>query len=107
MSSSQSSTDPVGLSRPDVVIYTDGSCKGNPGPGGWGAGLSSASHERELYGGEPQTTNQRMELMAAIQALAALTRPCAVVLYTDSKYVIEGITGWINGWKRNGWKNAA
>jgi ribonuclease HI len=93
--------------RSQVVIYTDGACKGNPGPGGWGAWLSSGGSEKELFGGERQTTNQRMELMAAIQALTALKRPCAVVLYTDSKYVLEGITGWIHGWKRNGWRNSA
>jgi ribonuclease HI len=93
--------------RASVVIYTDGSCKGNPGPGGWGAWLASGEHSRELFGGEPQTTNQRMELTAAIQALTALTRPCSVVLYTDSLYVLKGITGWIAGWKRNGWQNSA
>ena len=92
---------------PAVVIYTDGACKGNPGPGGWGVWLSSGSHQKELFGGEPQTTNQRMELMAAIQALGALTRPCTVVLYTDSKYLLQGITSWIHGWKRNGWQNSA
>jgi ribonuclease HI len=90
-----------------VVIYTDGSCKGNPGPGGWGAWLTSGEHSRELFGGEPQTTNQRMELTAAIQALTALSRPCAVLLYTDSLYVLKGITSWISGWKRNGWQNSA
>jgi len=98
---------PAESGRPEVIIYTDGACKGNPGPGGWGAWLSSGMHEKELSGGESQTTNQRMELTAAIEALSALTKPCAVVLYTDSKYVLEGITSWINGWKRNGWKNSA
>jgi ribonuclease HI len=98
---------PAESGRPQVTIYTDGACKGNPGPGGWGAWLSSGIHEKELSGGEPHTTNQRMELTAAIEALSALTKPCAVVLYTDSKYVLEGITSWINGWKRNGWKNSA
>lgn len=93
--------------RPHVVIYTDGACKGNPGPGGWGVWLRSGGHERELSGGEILTTNQRMELTAAIKALSALTKPCSVVLYTDSKYVLDGITGWINGWKRNGWQTAA
>jgi ribonuclease HI len=93
--------------EPDVVIYTDGACKGNPGPGGWGAWLRSGGHEKELSGGEPLTTNQRMELTAAIQALSALTRPSTVVLYTDSRYVLGGITSWITGWKRNGWKNSA
>lgn len=90
-----------------MVIYTDGSCKGNPGPGGWGAWLSAGEYSKELFGGEPQTTNQRMELMAAIQGLTALTRPCAVVLYTDSRYVLQGITSWITNWKRNGWQNSA
>jgi ribonuclease HI len=89
------------------VIYTDGSCKGNPGPGGWGVWLSSGGHEKELFGGEPDTTNQRMELMAAIEALKALNRPCNIRLYTDSRYVLQGITEWIHGWKRNGWKNSA
>jgi ribonuclease HI len=98
---------PAEPDQPPVVIYTDGSCKGNPGPGGWGAWLSIGEHSKELFGGEPQTTNQRMELMAAIQALSALTRPCAVVLYTDSRYVLDGITRWIHGWKRNGWQNSA
>lgn len=93
--------------EPDVVIYTDGACKGNPGPGGWGAWLRSGEHEKELSGGEPLTTNQRMELTAAIEALTALTRPSTVVLYTDSRYVLGGITSWIQGWKRNGWKNSA
>jgi ribonuclease HI len=93
--------------RPNVLIYTDGACKGNPGPGGWGVWLRSGDHARELSGGELLTTNQRMELTAAIQALTALTRPCDVVLYTDSTYVLKGITEWIHGWKRNGWKNSA
>lgn len=91
----------------EVLIYTDGSCKGNPGPGGWGVWLRSGEHEKELFGGEPVTTNQRMELTAAVQALSALTRPATVVLYTDSRYVMDGITKWINGWKRNGWLTAA
>nr|WP_312894631.1 ribonuclease HI [Nonomuraea soli] len=89
-----------------VVIYTDGACRGNPGPGGWGCLLQYGGHQRELKGGEPATTNNRMELMAAIQALEALTRPCEVRLYTDSTYVRSGITSWIAGWKRNGWKTA-
>lgn len=93
--------------RPIVVIYTDGACKGNPGPGGWGVWLSSGVHEKELYGGEVLTTNQRMELTAAIKALTALTKPSSVVLYTDSRYVMGGITSWITGWKRNGWKTSA
>ncbi len=90
-----------------VEIFTDGACKGNPGPGGWGAILRTAGHEKELSGREPATTNNRMEMTAAIRALAALTEPCDVVLHTDSKYVIDGITKWVNGWQKNGWKTAA
>ncbi len=89
-----------------VLIYTDGACKGNPGPGGWGAWLRYGQHERELFGGERVTTNNRMELTAVIQALASLKRPCAVDLYTDSEYVRQGITSWIRGWKARGWKTA-
>jgi len=89
-----------------VIIHTDGACKGNPGPGGWGAILQAAGKTREMSGGEPATTNNRMELMAAIMALEALTRPCAVELHTDSKYVMTGITEWIHGWKARGWKTA-
>jgi ribonuclease HI len=89
-----------------VEIWTDGACKGNPGPGGWGAILRAGGIEKELSGGEPQTTNNRMELMAAIAALEALKRPCAVTLHTDSQYVKNGITGWIKGWKARGWKTA-
>jgi len=90
-----------------VEIFTDGACKGNPGPGGWGAILRSERHEKELSGREPATTNNRMEMTAAIRALTALTEPCEVVLHTDSKYVIDGITKWVNGWQKNGWKTAA
>ena len=90
----------------EVVIYTDGACKGNPGPGGWGAWLRSGTHEKELWGGEAHTTNNRMELMAAISALEALKKSCVVDLTTDSQYVRQGITGWIHNWKRNGWKTA-
>ena len=90
-----------------VVIYTDGACSGNPGPGGWGALLTFGEHEKELCGGEGETTNNRMELQAAIAALNTLKRPCEVQLYTDSQYVKGGITGWIHGWKKNGWKTAA
>jgi ribonuclease HI len=90
-----------------VVIYTDGACSGNPGPGGWGALLQFGGHERELKGGEPDTTNNRMEILAAIAALEALKRPCLVNLYTDSVYLRDGITKWIVHWKRNGWKTAA
>ena len=89
-----------------VEIATDGACKGNPGPGGWGAIIRSGAHEKELSGGEPMTTNNRMELMAAIEALNALTRPCKVTLSTDSRYVMDGLTKWIKGWLRNGWKTA-
>jgi len=86
-----------------VEIYTDGACSGNPGPGGWGAVLTYRGREREIFGGESATTNNRMELMAAIQALETLTRPTTVHLYTDSVYVRSGITSWLAGWKRNGW----
>lgn len=90
-----------------VEIYTDGACKGNPGPGGWGAWLIAGEHQKELFGGEPTTTNNRMELKAVIEALSALKRPCEVVLYTDSQYVQKGISEWIHGWKARGWKTAA
>jgi ribonuclease HI len=90
-----------------VTIYTDGACKGNPGPGGWGVWLKSGTHERELCGGEAQTTNNRMELMAVIEALSALKRPCHVILHLDSEYVRKGITEWIHGWKAKGWITAA
>ena len=92
---------------PKVVIYTDGACSGNPGPGGWGAVLISGEHERELCGGEGPTTNNRMELMAAIQALEALKRPCKVELHTDSQYVRTGIAEWLAGWKARGWRTAS
>ena len=91
---------------PEVTIFTDGACSGNPGPGGWGAILISGAHEREICGGEPATTNNRMELMAAIQALETLKRPCKVELHTDSQYVRKGITEWIGGWKARGWRTA-
>ncbi len=89
-----------------VTIYTDGACSGNPGPGGWGAILRFGDTEKELKGGEPATTNNRMELMAAISSLEALKRACSVDLYTDSQYVRNGISSWIHNWKRNGWKTA-
>jgi ribonuclease HI len=89
-----------------VIIYTDGACSGNPGPGGWGAILTFGVSEKELFGGEKATTNNRMELMGAIAALESLTRPCPVVLYTDSQYVHKGIKEWIHGWKKRGWKKA-
>jgi ribonuclease HI len=90
-----------------VEIFTDGACRGNPGPGGWGALLRYGKHEKQLYGGEASTTNNRMELTAAIMALEALSRPCKVDLTTDSEYVRKGITEWIENWKKRGWKNAA
>ena len=89
-----------------VTIYTDGACRGNPGPGGWGALLMSGDAIKELCGGESMTTNNRMELMAAIQALQALNQHCQVDLHTDSQYVRQGITGWIHNWKKNGWKTS-
>jgi len=93
---------------PGVIhIYTDGACKGNPGPGGWGAILEVDGTEREMCGGEAVTTNNRMELTAVIEALAALKRPCRVVLHTDSQYVMKGITEWIHNWKKRGWRTAA
>ena len=91
---------------PGVVIYTDGACSGNPGPGGWGAILMFGEKTKEICGGEPATTNNRMELMAAIQALETLTRPCTGELHTDSQYVMKGISEWIHSWKRRGWRTA-
>lgn len=91
----------------EVEIFTDGACKGNPGPGGWGAIMRSGGHEKELYGGAPNTTNNRMEMMAAIEALKALNQRCHVKLTTDSQYLRKGITEWIAGWKRKGWKTAS
>ena len=92
---------------PDVVIYTDGACRGNPGPGGWGAILMSGGHEREICGGELATTNNRMELTAAIEALNALKRPCRVELHTDSQYVRNGISEWLRIWKARGWRTTS
>ena len=89
-----------------IHIYTDGACKGNPGPGGWGALLQSGAHQRELFGGEAQTTNNRMELLAVIRALQALRRPCRLVIHTDSQYVQKGISSWIHSWKARGWLTA-
>jgi len=89
-----------------VDMFTDGACKGNPGPGGWGVVIRAGAREKELNGGEPLTTNNRMELLAAIRGLEALTRPCRVKLHTDSVYVRDGITKWIHGWRKNGWKTA-
>jgi ribonuclease HI len=91
---------------PSVEVYTDGACRGNPGPGGWGALIRSGNREKELSGGEAPTTNNRMELLAAIEALRALKKPCRVSLYTDSIYVRDGITKWIHGWLRNGWRTS-
>lgn len=90
-----------------IEIYTDGACRGNPGPGGWGALLRAGSHEKELWGGAPDTTNNRMEMTAVIESLKALKRPSDVVLTTDSQYVRKGITEWITGWKRKNWKTSA
>ncbi|MBC3886376.1 ribonuclease HI [Undibacterium griseum] len=90
-----------------IEIYTDGACKGNPGVGGWGALLVAGSRQKELFGGERETTNNRMELMAVIQALQALKRPCHIILHTDSQYVLKGMTEWLSGWKAKGWKTAS
>lgn len=90
-----------------VEIFTDGACKGNPGPGGWGALLRMGCHEKEISGGERRTTNNRMELTAVIRALATLTEPCRIELHSDSTYVVEGITKWVKGWQQRGWKTAA
>ena len=95
------------MQEPEVIVYTDGACKGNPGPGGWGVLMIAGEHRRELCGGETLTTNNRMELMAAIEALRALKRKTSVRLITDSSYVKQGIETWIHGWKRNGWHTAA
>lgn len=94
-------------SPPLVEMWTDGACKGNPGPGGWGAWMRSGGHERELCGGESETTNNRMELMAVIQGLRALNKSCEVTVHVDSSYVMNGMTKWIAGWKRNGWRTGA
>ena len=95
------------MAKPNIQIWTDGACSGNPGPGGWGVLLVAGDKRKELYGGDPDTTNNRMELLAAIEALNALKKPSAVTLHTDSTYVKDGLTKWIHGWKRNGWKTAA
>jgi len=101
-----SADSPATAELPLVEAFTDGACKGNPGPGGWGVLLRQGDKERELSGGEANTTNNRMELTAAIEALNALKRPCRVKLSTDSRYVMDGLTKWIKGWQRNGWKTA-
>ncbi|KQZ66790.1 ribonuclease HI [Nocardioides sp. Root151] len=98
---------PSTQARPVVEMWTDGACKGNPGVGGWGAWMRSGRHERELFGGEPLTTNNQMELQAVIEGLKALTQPCEVTLHVDSSYVMNGMKSWIHGWKRNGWKTSA
>lgn len=90
-----------------VVLHTDGACRGNPGPGGWGAVLEYGGAEKELYGHDPQTTNNRMEMTAVIESLKALKRPCEIDLHTDSKYVLQGMTEWLDGWKKKGWKTAS
>ena len=95
------------MTRPKVTVYTDGACSGNPGPGGWGALLLYDGHEKALFGGEPLTTNNRMELTAAIQAIEALRKPCTIEIHTDSQYLRHGITEWIASWKRNGWRTSA
>jgi len=99
-------TTPKTNAQSNVIIYTDGACSGNPGPGGWGVILRFGKHEKELSGGASETTNNRMELTAAIQALKTLTRPCQVEFYTDSQYLRKGITEWMANWKRRGWKTA-
>jgi len=99
-------TEGASAGLPRVVIHTDGACSGNPGPGGWGAILTFRDHEKELKGGERHTTNNRMELMAAIAALEALKKPCLIDIHTDSQYLRDGIMSWINNWKRNGWRTA-
>jgi ribonuclease HI len=90
-----------------VEIFTDGACSGNPGPGGWGVLMRWRDNKKEFFGGEPETTNNRMELMAAIQGIESISRKTPIILYTDSKYVLDGITKWIHGWKKNGWRTAA
>ena len=96
-----------GLALKRVEIFTDGACKGNPGPGGWGAILRMGRHEKDLSGGEADTTNNRMEMTAVIRALTTLIEPCEIMLHTDSRYVIDGMTKWVEGWKRKGWVNAS
>lgn len=95
------------MTKPEIKIWTDGACSGNPGPGGWGVLLIAGTRRKELFGGAPDTTNNRMELMAAIEALNALKKASRVTLHTDSTYVKDGLTKWIHGWKKNGWKTAA
>jgi ribonuclease HI len=97
----------AGQAKKEIALFTDGACRGNPGPGGWGVVLRYGDREKTLYGGEPHTTNNRMELTAAIEGLAALKEPCRVILTTDSQYVRQGITQWLSGWKAKGWRTAA
>jgi ribonuclease HI len=99
-------TEPAEPARPVVEMWSDGACKGNPGPGGWGVWMRSGPHERELFGGDPLTTNNRMELQAVIEGLGALKGPSDVTLHVDSQYVMNGVTKWIAGWKRNGWRTS-
>jgi len=94
------------MTKPVVHAFTDGACSGNPGPGGWGVLLCMGKHEKELCGGEAATTNQQMELQAAVEALKALTRPCRITIHSDSKYVVQGMNEWIHNWKKKGWKTA-
>ncbi|HSM95064.1 MAG TPA: ribonuclease HI [Rhizomicrobium sp.] len=94
------------MTGPKIDIFTDGACSGNPGPGGWGAILRSGAHEKEISGGEPATTNNRMELMAAIRALQSLKKPSTVIIHTDSRYLMDGVTKWMKNWKANGWRTA-
>ncbi len=95
------------IKKPAVTLYTDGACKGNPGPGGWGAWLVAGEHQKELFGGQLGTTNNQMEMMAVIEALSTLKRSCHIQLYTDSQYVLKGVTEWMPGWVRRGWRTAA
>ncbi|MBH9552572.1 ribonuclease HI [Inhella gelatinilytica] len=97
----------VAIKKPEVTLYTDGACKGNPGPGGWGVWMIAGGHQKEMFGGSPSTTNNQMEMTAVIEALAALKRSCKIQLYTDSEYVLKGMTEWLPGWVRRGWKTAA
>jgi len=95
------------MNKPIIEAYTDGACSGNPGPGGWGVLLRMGDHEKELFGGEAHTTNQQMELQAAVEALRALSKPCQVTIISDSKYVVQGMSEWIHNWKKKGWKTAS
>jgi len=96
----------LSIDLPEVHAFTDGACSGNPGPGGWGVLLRMGGHEKELFGGEDDTTNQQMELQAAVEALKALNKPCNITIHSDSKYVVQGMSEWIHNWKKKGWKTA-